>query len=221
MTEIINPIKQIESYDSPIVEEKIRGLSQSHSYSQWLQSRINIFQKRNNLEMVNILNTCKEVYLKFHPITTSTIKLNGWKNKSSIEFIEKPDSFEIITFQREDQDHNPKEMRHEISKEQINKVISAINELWAKKTEKDRQFIKTKEIARNYCILANLRLNNQGHELFPNGSFEFGRFFSDRALHLSLNLICRLLDNLNIIKYRAGKIQVLKTGFSFQLNLPN
>jgi hypothetical protein len=62
--EIRNP--NVETFESPIVVEKIKGINQAHSYLGWIEGRIKVFQKRNNLEMVNILTTCKEVYNKFH-----------------------------------------------------------------------------------------------------------------------------------------------------------
>lgn len=151
------------------------------------------------------------------PLTKSTINLPGWKGKDDIQFIEKPDSFDIITHQKQDQDSEPKESKRNIHKNQVNNVINA---LYSSKKVKDRHYIETKEIARNYCLIADLRHNKKGNELFPNGLFEWDNFFGDRRLHTELNLILRLLDKSLVIHYRAGRTQILKNNFEFQIELP-
>ena len=204
--------------------DKIMGIKSSKSFPGFVQAKVNHFIRfpsasysGRDIEMM--FRTMLEAYKKFHPITKSTINLNSWKGKDEISYIEKPDSFEIITHQRPDQDSEVKEIRRTIDKEHINNVIKAINRSKIKENEKIGKYIETKEIARNYCIVDDLKHNHKGHELFPEGLFEFGRFFSDRKLHTDLNLILRLLDNLLVINYRSGRIKILKNNFKFQLNL--
>lgn len=136
----------------------------------------------------------------------ATVKLQGWKGKSTIDIIERPDSFLVITYERADQDHEPNKQEHIITKEDINYVIACINILNVDKETK----IKTRDIAEKLCRLRNIKVNREDKDLFPNGSFNWQLFFSDRALHLHLNLCLRILDNFLLIKYRAGKSQVLK-----------
>jgi hypothetical protein len=143
-----------------------------------------IFKKQGNLEMALF---CQELYKKIYNLQKQEkVILNNWKGKSSLEIIEHPDYFTIITFQKEDKDSEPKEIKRDITKFEVNRIINTINNL-----NKGKK-ISTRDI----------------------GEFAYKRdwdkIFSDRQLHTNLNLILRLLDYYNLTKYRGRYTIILK-----------
>jgi len=144
--------------------------------------------------------------------TKARVNIKGWKGKSGISVIERPEYFEVRTFQKPDQDSLPKEIVRRIFKYEVNRVIFAINSF-------DKSEIETQEIAGRYCEIAEIRYNNENKPLFPEGSFDWQSFFADRQLHTNLNLVLRLLDYYKIILYRAGITRVLKKVAEIQIAL--
>lgn len=59
-------IENIETIESPIVIDKIKGINQAHSFRGWVQGRINVFSNRNNREVELVLREVLSVYEKFH-----------------------------------------------------------------------------------------------------------------------------------------------------------
>ena len=157
-----------------------------------------------------------EALTKYNEITKNTkatVKLTGWKGKSGINIIEKPDSLLVIAWQKLDQDSDPKEIQRVIYKDELNQVIGAINLLNVGKK------IKTCDIAEQFCKLREVYQNHEGKNLFENNIFQWGLFYSDRFLHTQLNLCLRVLDHYQVIKYRGGRSQVLKKVLDIQTEL--
>lgn len=163
------------------------------------------------IEIERILDAAIEKDTEIKNNTKATVKLAGWKGKSSLEIMEQPNSFKVITFQRKDQDSEPESQEHIITKEEVNFVIGAINLV-------NKEIIDTKDIAEKYCILKQLKFTREDKPLF-NPDFDFKVFFSDRSYHLNLNLILRLLDHYGFINYRAGKIKILRKVVDIQVDL--
>lgn len=138
-----------------------------------------------NFEVVELLQTCYKKYMEFRK--HEEVILKGWKGKSSLEIIEYPDYFEIITFQKPNQDEEPVEIKTEITKLEVNRVINVLNEL--NKGER----ISTRDI---------------GEKAYKR---EWDKIFSDRPLHLQLNLILRLLDKYKLTHYRGKFTTVMGT----------
>jgi hypothetical protein len=145
----------------------------------------------------------------------ASVVLKPWKGKSSIEYIEKVDSFDIITFQKPDQDSEPKRVITNISKEEINTVIEAINTCKQRKDKKGEYYLHSVDIAEQFCILSGLKYNLKGHCLFTDRVFEYERFFGCRKFHKNLNLSLRLLDFHGVIKYRGKRSIILNNKFKF------
>lgn len=119
--------------------------------------------------------------------TSEKVVLKSWKGKSSLQIIEKPDYFVVITFQKEDQDSEPKEVKREITKLEVNRIIKTINDL------NNGGKIPTRDI---------------GEKAYKRN---WDDIFSDRFLHTSLNLILRLLDHYGMTHYRGRYTTVLKS----------
>lgn len=221
MVEIITshnqPTQEIVSPGDP---KEIWGIKSAKSFKSWLQNRLNDRIRQKNKEYEMVLKYILNAYNHFHPVETiSSVELEGWKGKDEIEFLEKPDSIDIITHQKKDKDSKPKEIVRNVTKKEINQVINAINKSRKKKDKDGLEYSDTSSIAENFCISTKLLKNKKGYDLFPNGQFEWDNFFADRGLHTNLNLILRLLDRLLVIRYRAAKTYVLKPKFSFQTTL--
>lgn len=154
------------------------------TFNGWLIQKIKEAKSNENTEMVILLY---EIYKKYNEFKTQEeVILKSWKGKSSIEIIDYPDYFEIITYQRENQDTEPTEIKTEITKLEVNRIINTINQL------NTGEKISTRDI---------------GEKAYRR---EWDKIFSDRPLHIQLNLILRLLDYYNLTKYRGKYTLVLK-----------
>jgi len=189
-------------------EKKIWEIdSKAKTFKGWLLGRIKICINQGNYELEQMYRDCLKYYEKFN--SKAVVKLEGWKGKSGIKIIERPNTFHIITYSKAHQDAEVKEITRIITKEEVNRVISSINILGEK--------TNTKKIAEMFCKISEIHINKKGNPLFyPNGEFEWQHFFSDRFLHTQLNLILRLLDYYGLIKYRAGRIKVIKKTATIQ-----
>jgi hypothetical protein len=168
----------------------LRKRGSSKSFSGWLIGQIKMASKNGNLDMVKSLDFIYKKYKEFE--TSERVILDSWKGKSSLSIINKPDSFEIITFQKEDKNSSPHEVKREITKLEVNRIIKTISEL-------DKG---TKIPTRDIGELAYRR--------------KWDLIFADRFLHTNLNLILRLLDHYKIIKYRSRYSTVLNKARSIQ-----
>ena len=182
--EIFERNVQKEVHENNIDTSLFRKKSSAKSFRGKLIGYIKKARNEENVVMVQLLSKIYKDYMDFEAI--SRLALQSWKGKSSIEIIQKPDIFIVITYQKPSQDEEPREIKREIAKEEVNEVIKAINYL--NKGEK----INTRYI---------------GERVYGK---DWDLIFSDRYLHTQLNLILRLLDHYGITHYRGGYTTVLK-----------
>ena len=72
----------------------------------------------------------QELYKKIGNLETSErFKQKIWKGKSGIKFLVYPNKVICVSYQKFEPGETPKEIRTELTKEDINKVISTINKL--------------------------------------------------------------------------------------------
>lgn len=126
--------------------------------------------------------------------TSVKVRLEIWKGKSGIvQLLKYPDKIIVIRMQKFDKDKEPKEVRTELLKEEINAVIEALNLLRA------NQPIPTDKIAMFYS------------QRLKMGHTDWGRFFCDRAAHQKLVTCLDVLDEEGLIHYaRTGLTTILK-----------
>lgn len=143
-------------------------------------------REKGDLEMALLL---QEIYKKVRDIEISEkVRLESWKGKSGIKVIVMPDKFIIIRHQKIEKGEKPKEIRSEVSRQEVNKVIWAINEL-AKTFDK----IPTSKIA---------------EKVYRK---KWGNVFSTRPEHITLTHILNILEYYGIIHYfRSGYTTILK-----------
>lgn len=196
-------IREIEANREP--ESREKGASKGITYTSKVKTLKGLYQKfskeaKNTPEKTY---TAKELEKMLQEVTkrlkTAEVKLNKRQGKSGIKVIEKPDSFDIIVYRK------GKPVKKNVSREEVNKVIKAINNI-----DKEKG-IKTRWIAENYCRVKGIRVNSHGKELFDeNDRFDFDVFFADRSRHNLLNLILRMLDDeYGLIKYENGYTQII------------
>lgn len=192
MKEVFSRSVEIEEKKSRIDLNILKKKSKANTFSGYLIGLMKKAREDENFEITFFLQEIYKKYMEFQK--TSNIMLKSWKGKSGIRVIRAPDRFIITTFQKKDQDSLPSEKKLEVTKEEVNRVIYFINQL--KKNE-----IKTREIA----------------ELVYKENWK--EVFSNRSEHIKLNLILRLLDYLELIKYRAGIIKILNDKTEIQVIL--
>lgn len=155
----------------------------SKTYSGYLIQKMKEATQEGNRDVAALIQHFYQKYQEFQH--AEQVYLENWKGKSSIQIIEEPDKFIVITFQKPDKDSAPEEIKREITKEEVNHISQTINKL------NKGQPIPTREI----------------------GEFAYNRawddIFSDRHTHTQLNLILRLLDKKGQIKYRGGRSLVI------------
>lgn len=178
--------RQLETYsDRKKIDLSIfKKRGNSKTYPGWLIQKIKETRQQGNLEVCEILINCYKKYNEFK--THEEVLLKSWKGKSDIKIMTFPDYFEIITYQKQDKDSKPQEIRTQISRLEVNRIINTINEL----NTGDK--INTRDI---------------GEKAYKR---DWDKIFSDRSLHIQLNLILRLLDFYEITHYRGKYTKVLK-----------
>ena len=160
----------------------LKKRTSSKTFEGWLLGQMKMASKNENLDMAKSLEF---IYKKYKEYSDSEkVRLDSWKGKSSFTIIEHPDSFDIITFQKPDKDSEPKEIKRNITKQEVNDVLVQIHIL-----NQGKQ-IKTRDIAEAVY-----------HEKWKD-------IFSNRFEHTNLNLILRLLDKKGIIEYNGGKTKL-------------
>lgn len=165
----LNIIKKKSSGKTPkgIVLGYLKKLKDSEAPFEYLKVLENLYKEIANLE------------------TSEKFRAKQWRGKSGVKYLTYPDKIISIRYKREDIGEIPKEIRIEILKEEINKVIWAINKL-------ERNELKTSEIA----------------ELVYGKNWK--DVFSTRPEHIKLVEILNFLEYKNWIHYyRSGKIKIL------------
>jgi|SRR3990167_1938637 len=119
--------------------------------------------------------------------TQEKIVIESWKGKSGISLIEHPDRFICITYKKMEKGEKPKEMRKEILKEDLNKLIVVLNSF------KNKLKIPTKEIA---------------EKLYKKSWQEW--VYGHRDYHISLVYMLNILEQKKLINYsRRGFTTIL------------
>lgn len=160
--------------------------------------------KKGNTEQEFFLRGLYEKFKSFYPKQTVEVKANQWKNKSSFEILKKIDRLVIIKYQKETAESEPKEIRTEINKRELESTILAI------KNSKD-EYTETRQLALEYCI-------RMDYLDLLEGDF-WKNFFSNRPLHNKFTLILNALQELGFIEYKGGKTKLLNKDISLQLIL--
>ena len=165
----------------------------SKTFKGWIIIQMNGARKAGNLEMAELLQFIYKKYLEFE--TSEKVVLKGWKGKSSMQIINSPDYFTVITFQKEDQDQKPHEVKRDITKLEVNRIIKVINELSALNGGKR---ISTRDI---------------GEKAYKR---KWDDIFADRFLHTNLNLILNILQYYKLTSYRGKYTTVIKEAREIQ-----
>lgn len=138
----------------------------------------------------------QEMYKEIKNLEVSEkIRIDSWKGKDKIKIWIKPNSVIIERHQRKEPGEKPKEVKSEVTKEEINLVINSLNKL----KERFNNKIPTRDIAE---YIYNKKWDN---------------VFSDRPEHIKLVDILNVLDYYKIIHYyRSGSSSILNNCLDIQ-----
>jgi hypothetical protein len=175
------------------------------SFRTYINSRIVKSINQDNLEMVHLLKGILKIYDNFHPSKDIEVELEKWKGKSSFEIIKGIDKITIIKYQKAAKGEEAKEVRTEVSKEEIIAMIDALKRLDNNKP------IRTDKLAMLWSQMLNM--NHSG--------WDYGNkpFFSDRSTHNRYTLLLGALDQLGLVIYKKGTTTILNKQISIQLIL--
>jgi len=130
----------------------------------------------------------QEIYKKIWSLEESEkVRFETWRGKSGVYFIIKPDRVIAVRYRKPDKFERPKEVKIELTKQEINQVSWAISKL------NEGKEIPTSEI---------------GEKVYGK---KWKDIFSNRKQHIKLVEILNYLEYKGWIHYyRSGKIKVLK-----------
>lgn len=207
--------KVIESIDSPGAIDKFAGVSRAKSFKTWISGRKSIATKRNNLEMLKLLETIEKAYNYYHPNKIVEVPIDSWKGKSSFEIMLSLDGISIVKYQRPDKHSQPKPIVTDVTKEELNCILESLNGLCYLND------MSTRDLAEKYCKkMYNIDEHYFKKSVWTNREFDWDKFYAYRSLHNKLTLILGALDQLKLIEYSGGKSRVLKKPLSLQMILP-
>lgn len=208
----------METYNRPteIIEKegnpkKIWGIKSSKTFKSFLESKLKHFTKTNNTEYRLMIKGILDAYNHFEmkKRVVDKIDLPKFKGKSGIEIIEHPNYFEVISYQKTDEEI--KEVKNHISIQDLKPLINAIEPLQSHKK------YKTRYIAQEYIKCANMSLNSRGRAFFDENGFNFEGFTGDRKIYLPFNIMLNILKHYEFINYyKSGHIEKLKDKFDLQ-----
>lgn len=184
--------------------ESFVGKSKAKDFRSWLISRKSLASKRDNLELVFIINEIERAYNHYHKERVARVNAKQWKGKSSIEILKEIDKLIIIKYQKPSADEEPKEIRTEVYKDELDALIYSLK-------SSRLEYIPTRELALDYCGL--MKYNEM-----LSGDF-WKNFFNNRPLHNKFTLMLNALQELGFIKYKGGKTKLLDKDLSVQLIL--
>lgn len=176
---------------------KIPNFSKAGSMRNFINGQLSKYGKSDTPEALQatfILTTISKAYNHFHPEITLSTEIDSWKGKSSFQLLQEVDRLIVIKFQKPNKESQAKEIRTEISKEEIIAIIESLNNL------NEGQPIKSKIIAMDWSNRLGL-----GHSGFKTGNKPF---FSDRRTHNRFTLLLDALDKLQLIKYLGGIVNI-------------
>ncbi len=201
----------IENIDSPGVIDKFNGKSSAKDMRGWIDGRLSIATRNNNLEVQKLLEIIKKAYNHYHPKEHIEVEASQWKGKSSFEIIKRVSGLTIIKYQKLDKLSEPKKIVTEVDSEELHSLIESI--LWFNNVE----CIETKDIARRFSYhIKQFQPDYFSKSVYRDGRFDWDSFFSNRIAHNKLTLMLNALDKLGFIEYSGGKTKIINKALSIQ-----
>lgn len=200
------PAEQLERIEHPKPKTSksrdkiVNRNTTAKSFRSWIKSSISLLKKDKNITHAVFLEAVLKQY-DFY-LERDKIIVGGWKGKSGLEIIEKPDCFVIVRHQKIEKDGTPEKILAEIEKSEVNLVIASINRLNEniEPNKKGERWIETRDIGEMTYQL------NWDEGIFPN-----------RKLHHKLTYILNILEYYNMTKYsRSGKTMILNESETIQ-----
>jgi len=192
------PIEVIERIGTP---ERFTGRTTAVDFRGWLNGRISLFSKKQNIEYELLFKEILKAYDFYNKEKHINIEIEGWKGISSFKLLKEADKIIVKKFQRKSRGVKPDEIKFEFNKEEIISVIESI-----KKLNKGED-IKSLDIAFEYCVRMNINKTSKGKDMFDGNFREM--FYSERNLHNRFTILLNILEKEGLISYKAGIIKVI------------
>jgi len=209
VTETSRQIERVISQGKPIFS----GKTTAKDFRRWVEGRIGVYTKTNNEEYRQVFMSILNAYNYYEPRKQAEVEISSWRGKSGVEVIKGLDRLILIRHQRSSKDEEPKEVRIEVDKQEINAIVTAIRRLSTM-----YESIETKDLALEFCNLMEIRFNDKGEDLLGTGNF-WEKFFNWRRMHNRFTTILAGLEQLELISYSDGKTKLLNKDISVQLVL--
>lgn len=189
-------ITRIETYSKPKLDLSIfKKRTNAKTPAGIVLNHAKKFRKDGNIEMAMYM---QELYKQIYNLEESEkIRLEGWKGKSGLKLIEKPDMIVVEWYKKDDKGEKAKKHTTEIIKEEINKFIIAIEKL------NEGKWIESRDLAEEVykCNWDSL-------------------VFANRKRHVKFTQILNVLEYYGYVQYsRAGKVKVISNKQTIQEKL--
>lgn len=184
------------------VDKLMTRVTDAKTFLGLLRAEVSVARNDKNEELAVYVEHLITKYKEFEEIGIA--KLRSWRGKSGIiECLKSPDKVIVVRMRKDLPGQKPHRVETEITKQQINAVISSLNYL------RNHQPIDTSEIAMSYSRILGL-----GHSAWDYGDKPFE---TDRSCHNLLTNILGFLEQEGVINYRKdGKTTILKEKMDVQ-----
>jgi hypothetical protein len=212
---MIEDYRKFISHPTETIEKEGRlnrfsGKTKCKDMRSWITMWIGQHSKRGNLDMVFVFQEVLKAYNYFEPEKVVEVDAKQWKGKSSIEVLKEIDRLIITKYQKETPESEPKEIRTEVSKEELGALIYSIKIMTGNNPTIE---VPTNKLAHTYC-------NKLGYAEGLATDF-WKEFFNNRSLHNKFTIMLNGLQELGFIEYKGGKTRLLNKDISVQLLLDN
>ena len=180
-----NKLVEKETNRKDKIKKALSRQSEAKTFKKWLEATKSYFSTMNDKETEEILRGVLNKFKEFEK--SEKVKIDSWKGKSGIKLLEYPDKFIAVTYKKDEKDSEPKEIKKEVLKSDLNNLIVVLNSF------EDKEKIKTEDIA---------------EKLYRT---EWKKVFADRQKHIYLTYMLNILEQKGKIKYsRRGFTNVIK-----------
>lgn len=176
----------------------------------WLRNKENkVFTA---VEVKILIEELLNNYEKFNLELKSRVELKSWKGKSGLTIFHMPRIFQVIEFRKDTPTSKPKELKHNISIIDVNRVLNTLQKL-----ELNKRY-KVREICRDIIDTDSLK-EKEFTEFYDDlENFDYPKLFGTRKVYLNKFYYCfKIAEWLGYITYsKKGVIIRIKDKIEIQ-----
>jgi len=189
---------RLESYMEK--ESKAKSFKKKLQYRRMMAENLpKDYSKRGDI--IWVIKEIEKDYKKFEKVGIGFE--NSWRGKSGIiNVITRPDRLIISRMQKPDKGEKPKEVKYEVTKQEINACLTVLGKL------NIGDSIESKQI-----FMAMSRILKLGHSSWDSGDKPFE---TDRQTHNKWTTLLAYFRGEEFIKYSRGNVKLLNNKLSIQ-----